>query len=105
MFRFGRCSQFARPFALLPPSRKQSGALEIREGQALFGQMGAQYADRDQTVARPQDSHQCTKLEGYLDGKLYLDDTLAQPVSRRIGLWSKADSYMHFTDYTVTTAD
>lgn len=46
-----------------------------------------------------------TKVEGYLDGKLYLEDTLAQPVSGRIGLWSKADSYMHFTDYTVTTAD
>ena len=42
------------------------------------------------------------KVEGYLDGKLYLQDTLAQPVSGRIGLWSKADSYMHFTDYTVT---
>ena len=46
-----------------------------------------------------------TKVEGYLDGKLYLEETLPQPVSGRIGLWSKADSYMHFTDYTVTTAD
>jgi hypothetical protein len=46
-----------------------------------------------------------TKVEGYLDGKLYLQDALAQPVSGRIGLWSKADSYMHFTDYTVATTD
>ncbi|HEY0848968.1 MAG TPA: LamG domain-containing protein [Bradyrhizobium sp.] len=46
-----------------------------------------------------------TKVEGYLDGKLHLQDTLPQPVSGRIGLWSKADSYMHFTDYTVTMAD
>jgi hypothetical protein len=46
-----------------------------------------------------------TKVEGYLDGKLYLEDTLAQPVSGRIGLWSKADSYMHFTDYTVIMTD
>jgi len=23
-------------------------------------------------------------------------------VSGRVGLWSKADSYMHFSDYTVT---
>lgn len=46
-----------------------------------------------------------TKLEGYLDGKLYLEDTLGQPVSGRIGLWSKADSYMHFTDYTVIASD
>jgi hypothetical protein len=46
-----------------------------------------------------------TKVEGYLDGKLYLQDTLVQPVSGRIGLWSKADSYMHFTDYTVAVTD
>jgi len=46
-----------------------------------------------------------TKVEGYLDGKLYLEDTLAQPVSGRIGLWSKADSYMHFADYMVTMKD
>jgi len=45
------------------------------------------------------------KVEGYLDGKLYLEDTLAQPVSGRIGLWSKADSHMYFSDYTVTAAD
>jgi hypothetical protein len=40
-----------------------------------------------------------TKVEGYLDGKL------AEPVSGRIGLWSKADSHMYFSDYTVTAAD
>lgn len=45
------------------------------------------------------------KLEGYLDGKLYLEDTLGAPLSGRIGLWSKADSYMHFTDYRVTMAE
>jgi hypothetical protein len=26
-------------------------------------------------------------------------------VSGRVGLWSKADSYMHFSDYTVTSAN
>src|SRR6266480_1079498 len=46
-----------------------------------------------------------TKVQGYLDGKLYLEHTLPAPVSGRIGLWSKADSYMHFSDYTVTPAD
>ncbi len=46
-----------------------------------------------------------TKVEGYLDGKLYLEHTLPAPVSGRIGLWSKADSYMHFSDYTVIPAD
>ena len=30
---------------------------------------------------------------------------LGQPVSGRVGLWSKADSRMYFSDYTVTAAD
>jgi hypothetical protein len=46
-----------------------------------------------------------TKVEGYLDGKLYLQHTLAQPVSGRIGLWSKADSHMYFSDYTVSASN
>src|SRR5262245_31438850 len=46
-----------------------------------------------------------TKVEGYLDGKLYLEHTLPQPVSGKIGLWSKADSHVYFDDYTVTPAD
>jgi hypothetical protein len=45
------------------------------------------------------------KVEGYLDGKLYLEHTLEQPVSGRIGLWSKADSYMHFDGFTVVQSD
>lgn len=45
------------------------------------------------------------KVEGYLDGKLYLEHTLPEPVSGRIGLWSKADSHMYFDDYTVIPAD
>jgi hypothetical protein len=46
-----------------------------------------------------------TKVEGYLDGKLYLEDTLPQAVSGKIGLWSKADSHVYFDDFTVTPAD
>jgi hypothetical protein len=46
-----------------------------------------------------------TRVEGYLDGKRYLDYTLPTNVSGRVGLWSKADSYMHFSDYTVTPAN
>jgi hypothetical protein len=46
-----------------------------------------------------------TKIQGYLDGKLYLEHTLSESVSGRIGLWSKADSYMHFSDYTVTSSN
>jgi hypothetical protein len=45
------------------------------------------------------------KVEGFLDGKRYLEHTLSETVSGRVGLWSKADSYMHFMDYTVTPAD
>lgn len=40
-------------------------------------------------------------VEGYLDGKLYLQHTLSQPVSGRVGLWSKADSHVYFDDFTV----
>ena len=46
-----------------------------------------------------------TKVEGYLDGKLYLEHVLPQPVTGRIGLWSKADSHMYFDAYTVTPSD
>ena len=45
------------------------------------------------------------KVTAYLDGKLYLEHVLPQPVSGRIGLWSKADSHMYFDDFTVTPAD
>ena len=46
-----------------------------------------------------------TKIEGYLDGKLYLEHTLAEPVSGRIGLWSKADSHVYFEGYTATPSN
>jgi hypothetical protein len=45
------------------------------------------------------------KVESYLDGKLYLQHTLPEPVSGRIGLWSKADSYMHFDDFVATASE
>jgi hypothetical protein len=46
-----------------------------------------------------------TKVEGYLDGKLYLEHVLPEPVAGRIGLWSKADSHMYFDDFTVAPSD
>ena len=46
-----------------------------------------------------------TKVEGYLNGKLHLEHVLPQPVSGRVGLWSKADSHVYFDDFTVTPAD
>ena len=45
------------------------------------------------------------KVAAYLDGKLYLEHALPEPVSGRIGLWSKADSHMYFDDFTVAPAD
>jgi hypothetical protein len=45
------------------------------------------------------------KVEGYLDGRLYLRHTLPEPVSGKIGLWSKADSYMHFDDFAATASE
>ena len=46
-----------------------------------------------------------TKVEGYLDGKLYLEHALLTSVSGKIGLWSKADSHMYFDAFTATPAD
>jgi len=46
-----------------------------------------------------------TKVEGYLNGKRYLEHTLPAPVAGRIGLWSKADSHVYFDDYTVTASE
>ena len=44
------------------------------------------------------------ELRGYLDDKLLLEYTLAEPVSGKIGLWSKTDSVSQFADYVVTPA-
>ena len=46
-----------------------------------------------------------TKIEGYLNGKLYLEQEWTAPITGRIGLWSKADSHVYFDDYTVTPAN
>jgi len=43
-----------------------------------------------------------TKLEGSLNGKHLLDYTLPEPVSGKIGVWSKTDSVAYFDDYQVT---
>jgi len=42
-----------------------------------------------------------SRIEGYLNGKKYIDYTWKEPISGKIGLWSKADSYMFFDDFTV----
>jgi hypothetical protein len=45
-----------------------------------------------------------TQLEGWLNGKHLLDYTLAEPVSGKVGLWSKTDSVSYFDEFTVTPA-
>src|SRR6516165_5309495 len=46
-----------------------------------------------------------TKVQGYLNGKLHLEDILPAPISGHIGLWSKADSHVYFDDYSVKSAN
>jgi hypothetical protein len=45
-----------------------------------------------------------TNLQAYLNGKLLLEYTLAEPVSGKVGVWSKTDSVSYFDDFTVTPA-
>ena len=47
---------------------------------------------------------QGTKLEGFLNGKKLIDYTLAEPVSGKVGVWSKTDSISYFDDFTVVAA-
>ena len=44
---------------------------------------------------------QGTKLAGYLNGKKLLDYTLPEPVTGKVGVWSKTDSVSLFDDFTV----
>lgn len=45
------------------------------------------------------------KIEGYLNGKRLLEHQLPGPISGRVGLWSKADSYVYFDDFVVASAN
>lgn len=40
-------------------------------------------------------------VKGYLNGKLYLEHTLPEVVSGKVGAWTKADSVIYFDDFTV----
>jgi hypothetical protein len=44
-----------------------------------------------------------TQLRGYLDDELLLEYTLAEPVSGKVGVWSKTDSVSQFDDYAVSS--
>ena len=45
------------------------------------------------------------QFTGYLDGKLLIEFTLKEPVSGKVGLWSKTDSMSEFDAFTVTRAE
>lgn len=40
-------------------------------------------------------------IQGYLDGKLSLEDDWTEPISGRVGVWSKADSVVYFDDLKI----
>lgn len=42
------------------------------------------------------------RVEGFLDDKLLLEHELAEAVSGKVGVWSKADSVMYMDDYVVS---
>lgn len=46
---------------------------------------------------------QGTALKGYLNDRLLLEYTLPEPVTGKVGLWSKTDSVIYYDDFTVTT--
>ncbi len=41
------------------------------------------------------------QVEGWLDGKLYLQHTLEESVSGKVGVWSKGDSVVYFNVFAV----
>jgi len=43
-----------------------------------------------------------TKLEGYLNGEKLLEYALSEPVTGKVGVWSKTDSVIYYDDFTVT---
>lgn len=47
---------------------------------------------------------QGTDFKAWIDGTLGLEYTLKEPVSGRVGLWSKTDSTSYFKDYAVSPA-
>ena len=43
-------------------------------------------------------------IEGYLNGEKLIEFAWTEPISGKIGLWSKTDSLSYFTDFTVLPA-
>jgi hypothetical protein len=45
-----------------------------------------------------------TSIKGYLNGELLIEHTWADPISGKVGLWSKTDSMSEFDGFTVRPA-
>jgi hypothetical protein len=73
---------------LTPPSRKHC------PGREPWHLARDQWHELKMTVAG-------TDFKTYIDGQLALEYTLPEPVSGKIGLWSKTDSTSYFKDYIV----
>jgi hypothetical protein len=63
--------------------------------------------DIDNVPTSPQQWHTLkvaitgNKIEGYVDDKKYLDYSIKEGISGRIGLWSKSDSHILFKSFTI----
>ncbi len=74
----------------------------FNKGKRSFVKRGSQNVPLQMnTWHQLQISVQGTNLQASLDGKHILDYTLSEPVSGRVGVWSKTDSVVFFDDYQV----
>jgi hypothetical protein len=75
----------------------------FNKGKRSFVKRGTEnvHLDLNQWAALKISVHG-TSLQAYLNDKLLLEYTLAEPVSGKIGVWSKTDSVSYFDDYAVT---
>ena len=77
----------------------------FKQGKRSFTKKGAQDMPlKMQQWHTMKITVQGTKLEGSLNGKKLLDYTLAEPISGKVGVWSKTDSISYFDDFTVVAA-
>jgi hypothetical protein len=75
----------------------------FKEGKRSFVKKGSENVPLEMNQWHTlQISVKGTNLQASLNGKHLLDYTLAEPVSGKVGLWSKTDSVTYFDEFTVT---
>lgn len=81
------------------------GFITAKEGKRSFVKKGNENVHLDMNTWHAlKVSIHGTNMQAALDDKPLLDYTLAEPVSGKIGLWSKTDSISYFDDFTVAPA-